>query len=122
MKHENITEKIIGVFYKIYSVLGYGFLEKVYENAMKIEFEKLGLKYVNQYPIKVIYENQEIGNYIADFLIEDKIIIEIKALKELSQSDENQLLNYLTATDKEVGLLFNFGKKSQIRRKMYDNL
>ncbi len=122
MKHEEITERIIGVFYKVYSVLGYGFLEKVYERAMAIEFEKLGMKCVSQYPVKVFYDGCVVGDYIADFIVEDKVIVEIKAIRELSQADENQLLNYLAATDKEVGLLFNFGKKAQVKRKMYDNI
>jgi len=121
MKYEEITDKVIKVFYKVYNTLGYGFLEKVYERAMIIEFKKIGLQYSNQYPVKVYYEEEIIGDYIADFIVEDKIIVEIKAIKALSRQDENQLLNYLTSTDKEVGLLLNYGKIPKIKRKVYDN-
>tara|TARA_B100000315_G_C14290084_1_gene456981 strand:- start:176 stop:598 length:423 start_codon:yes stop_codon:yes gene_type:complete len=121
MKYEDVTEKIIKVFYKIYNTLGYGFLEKVYEKAMIIELNKLRMKFINQCPLKVFYEKEVIGDYIADFIIEDKIIIEIKAIKQLSKEDESQLLNYLTATSYEVGLLLNYGVKPEIKRKVYDN-
>ena len=102
MKHEGITEKIISAFYEVYNVLGYGFLEKVYENALMIEFEKIGLKYVNQYPIKVFYRGKIIGDYVADFVVEGKVIVEVKANCGLGDSDGKQLLNYLRATDKDV--------------------
>ena len=121
MKYEDLTEKILNVFYKVYNTLGYGFLEKVYENAMIVEFNKSGLKFGNQYPINVSYEGEIVGEYIADFVVEDNVIVEIKAIKQLSQADENQLLNYLTATDMEVGLLLNYGEKPEIKRKVYDN-
>lgn len=121
MKYEVLTEQVIKVFYKVYNVLGYGFLEKVYEKAMIIEFEKSGLGYRNQYPIKIYYEEKIIGDYIADFVIEDKVIVEIKAIKKLTTADENQLLNYLTATRLEVGLLLNYGAKPEMKRKIYDN-
>ncbi len=121
MKYEDITEKIISAFYEVYNVLGYGFLEKVYENALMIEFEKVGLKYVNQYPIKIFYKGKIVGDYVADFVVEGKVIVEVKANKILSSSDENQLLNYLTSTDKEVGLVLNFGEKAEVKRKVYDN-
>lgn len=121
MKYEDITEKIISAFYEVYNVLGYGFLEKVYENALMIEFEKVGLKYVNQYPIKIFYKGKIVGDYVADFVVEGKVIVEVKALWVMSFSDENQLLNYLTSTDKEVGLVLNFGEKAEVKRKVYDN-
>ncbi len=121
MKHEEITDKVIKIFYKVYNTLGYGFLEKVYEKAMIIEFNKMDLKYENQYPIKVYYEGNIIGDYIADFIIEDVIIIEIKAIRELLDQNINQLLNYLTSTDKEVGLLLNYGKQPEVKRKIYNN-
>jgi GxxExxY protein len=85
MKYKEVTDRIIKVFYKVYNILGYGFLEKVYERAMITEFNRIGLKYRNQYPINVYYEGEIIGDYIADFIIEDKIIVEIKAIKELSE-------------------------------------
>ena len=103
------------------NTLGYGFLEKVYERAMIIEFNKIGVKYINQCAVKIYYEGEIVGDYIADFIIEEKIIVEIKAIKALSKQDENQLLNYLTSTDKEVGLLLNYGVKPEVKRKVYDN-
>ncbi|MBI5025462.1 MAG: GxxExxY protein [Nitrospirae bacterium] len=121
MKHEEITDKVINVFYKVYNALGYGFLEKVYKNAMIKEFNKQNIRFINHCPIEVYYEGEVIGDYIADFIVEDKVIVEIKAIKQLSKSDENQLLNYLTATDREVGLLLNYGEKPEIKRKIYDN-
>jgi len=116
MEDNEITGKIIGVFYDVYNRLGSGFLEKVYENAMKIEFKKNGLKFKSQYPIKVFYDNNIVGDYIADFLIEDKIIVEIKAKKEYSDIDCAQIINYLVSTKKKIGLLFNYGVRPQKKR------
>jgi len=121
MKYKNVTEEIIKIFFKVYNTLGYGFLENVYENAMKDEFEMCGILYENQKPIKVLYNDKIVGDYIADFVIENKIIVELKAVKELAKEHESQLINYLTATNKEVGLLLNFGKNAEIKRKVYDN-
>lgn len=121
MIHEEITRKIIAAFYKVYDTLGYGFLERVYENAMVIELNKNGLKNINQFPIKVFYGGQVVGNYIADVIVENKIIIEIKAINGLSNKDGKQLLNYLRATDKEIGLVLNFGNKPEIKRKIFEN-
>jgi GxxExxY protein len=118
---EDITSEVIKIFYKVYNILGYGFLEKVYGNAMMIEFRRAGIKFVNQFPVMVFYKGEVVGDYVADFLVEEKVIVEIKAIRELSLVDENQLLNYLTSTDKEVGLLLNFGEKAEIKRKVYDN-
>jgi len=120
-KHKELTEKIIGLFYKIYNKLGYGFLEKVYENAMMIEFRKAGINAQAQAPIVVKYDNEVIGEYTADILVENKVIIEIKAAKLLMAENEAQLLNYLKATDKEIGLLINFGPKSEVKRRAFDN-
>jgi len=121
MKYEDLTEKIIKAFYRVYNVIGYGFLEKSYEKAMIKEFNKSGLEFSNQSPIKVYYEEEIIGDYVADFIVEDKVLVEIKAIKQLTIVDENQLLNYLTATKLEVGLLLNYGMKPEIKRKIYDN-
>ena len=120
-KYQELTEKIIEIFYRVYNKLGYGFLEKVYENAMMIEFRKEGIHAVSQFAIKVFYENQIIGEYYADLLVDDKVIVEIKAAKWLAEENEAQLLNYLKATDIEVGLLLNFGPKPEIKRKAFDN-
>ena len=121
IKYKELTEKIIGLFYKVYNKLGYGFLEKVYENAMMIEFKKEGIPAVAQFPIKVLYEEESVGEYYADILVATKVIVEIKATRNLALENEAQLLNYLKATDIEVGLLLNFGPKPQIKRKAFDN-
>ena len=105
---KELSYEIIGIAMKIYNDLGYGFLEKVYENALKNELEKLGLKVKQQHPIKVIYNDKIIGDYIADLLIEDKLIIELKTIEKLSKVHEAQILNYLKATKLKVGLLINF--------------
>jgi GxxExxY protein len=116
-----LTEEIIRVFYTVYNKLGYGFLEKVYENAMMIEFARAGLPATAQSPISVIYDGNVIGEYFADILVDDKVILELKAAKSLGPENEAQLLNYLKATDKEVGLLLNFGPRPEIKRKVFDN-
>ena len=121
MKHQELTEKIIKIYYKVYNTLGYGFLEKIYENAMMIEFRKTALPAVSQSPIKVVYGDEIIGEYFADILVDGKIIIEIKAVKNLIVDHEAQILNYLKATNNEVGLLLNFGPKPEIKRKVFDN-
>lgn len=121
MKHEELTNKIIRAFYHVYNTLGYGFLEKVYENAMAIELRKMGLKVVQQARILVYYEGEEVGDHSADLLVEDVVFVELKAARVLEESHEAQLLNYLKATVIEVGLLFNFGPKPQFKRKVYDN-
>jgi GxxExxY protein len=121
LKYRELTEKIIKIFYKVYNKLGYGFLEKVYENAMMIEFRKEGIPIASQAPIKVFYENEMIGEYFADILVDNKVIVEIKAAKNLAVENEAQLLNYLKATNVEVGLLLNFGPKPEVKRKVYDD-
>ena len=120
-KYKELTEEIIKVFYKVYNQLGYGFLEKVYENAMMIEFRKNDIYAIPQAPIKVLYEEEIVGEYYTDIMVGNKVIIEIKAAKKLSEDNEAQLLNYLKATDIEVGLLLNFGPKPQVKRKAFDN-
>ena len=120
--HQEITDKILKAFYAVYNVLGYGFLEKVYGNALYIELTKMGLKIVKQQHIKVYYDDQEVGEYFADLLVEDLVIIELKAAEGIVEEHEHQLLNYLKATDKEVGLLLNFGKKPQFKRKIFQNI
>jgi len=121
MKYKELSEEIIRIFYKVYNKLGYGFLEKVYENAMMIDFRKSGITAASQSPIKVTYEDETVGEYFADILVGDKIIVEIKAAKSLTEDHHAQLLNYLKATDKEVGLLLNFGPNPEIKRKVFDN-
>jgi GxxExxY protein len=120
-KYIELTEKIINIFYKVYNRLGYGFLEKVYENALMIEFKKEGIPAVSQSAIKVLYEGEIIGEYYADILVANKVIVEIKATKRLIGEHEAQLLNYLKATNIEIGLLLNFGTKPEFKRKAFDN-
>lgn len=119
--HKDITSKIIEAFYKVYNTLGYGFLEKVYENAMRIELNKSGLTTDQQKNIKVYYESQQVGDYYADLLVKDIVIVELKAAESICEEHETQLLNYLKATNIEVGLLLNFGKKAEIKRKIFLN-
>ena len=120
-KLKALTETIIRIYYRVYNKLGYGFLEKVYESAMMIELRKEGIPALSQSPIKVIYEEEVVGEYYADILVDDKVIVEIKATRALALEHEAQLLNYLKATDIEVGLLLNFGPKPEIKRKVFDN-
>lgn len=119
--HSDLTDKIIKCFYKVYNTLGYGFLEKVYEKALCIELDKLGLEIKQQHPISVYYENQLIGEYYADIVVDDKVIIELKAIESLKDVHGNQLLNYLKATEIEIGLLLNFGIRPEVKRKIFTN-
>ena len=121
MLNKEITNKIIGAFYKVYNTLGYGFLEKVYENALKIELRKLNLKVDQQKNIKVVYEGFEVGDYYADLIVENLVIVELKAAEAICEQHEAQLLNYLKATDIEVRLLLNFGKEAKFVRKVFSN-
>ncbi len=118
--HEDLTKKIIGAFYTVYNQLGFGFLESVYEKAMMIELEKQGLKCERQQSIPVYYDEVAIGKYYADIVVEDTIILELKACP-LVKEHGLQLYNYLKATDIEVGLLMSFGKKPVIDRKLFTN-
>jgi len=121
MKHEEITEQIIKAFYKVYNTLGYGFLEKVYLNALLIELTEMGFNVEINKRIYVYYKERVVGDYISDMIVEDIVICELKANESLSEENESQLINYLKATEIEVGLLLNFGKRPEIRRKIYDN-
>ncbi len=120
-KHAELTEKIIAAFYKVYNTLGYGFLEKVYENALVIELRKQALEVVAQAPITVFYDDTVVGEYFADLLVAKAVIVELKAAKDLAEEHEAQLLNYLKATPHEVGLLLNFGPQPQFKRKAFEN-
>ena len=119
--HEELTSKIIAGFYNVYNGLGYGFLERVYENSLMIELEEMGLKAIKQKPITVFYKNRNVGDYFADILVEGKVIIEIKTVSNLITDHELQLQNYLKATDVEVGLLINFGPEPKVMRKIFEN-
>ena len=115
------TEIIIHSFYKVYNTLGYGFLEKVYENSLFLELQKNNLMVKQQYPINVFYDDKVVGEYFADLLVNDKIILELKTAKKISQENEFQLINYLKATGFEIGLLLNFGEKAEFVRKIFTN-
>ena len=123
LKHSEITDKILHAFFKVvYPALGYGFLEKVYENALVIALTTMGLKIQQQVKIVISFQDQIVGEYCADLVVEDVVIVELKAASQLLADHEAQLLNYLRATPYEVGLLLNFGPKPQFVRKAFDNL
>ena len=117
MEMNKLTEIIIGCAYSVHRELGSGFLEKVYENALLLELEDAGLSVRQQTPIPVHYKGRMVGEYYADLIVEERIIIEIKAVQNLAKEHEVQLVHYLTATDTEDGLLINFGASVQVKRK-----
>ncbi|WP_310377594.1 GxxExxY protein [Flavobacterium sp.] len=119
--HEELTNAIIKTFYEVYNELGYGFLEKVYQNSLYLELKNKGYKVEAQKKISVYYKETEVGEYYADLLVEDLIILELKAAECIVKDFENQILNYLRGTDCEVGLLLNFGKKPEFKRKIFEN-
>jgi len=119
--HQNLTKKIIEVFYEVYSELGYGFLEKVYENAMVIALKSKNINCQRQKKINVVFRGENVGEYYSDLIVNDSVIVELKACEILVSEHEYQLINYLRATEIEVGLLMNFGKKPEIRRKIFTN-
>lgn len=121
MLYSDKTEKIIQAFYKVYNKLGFGFLEKVYQNAILIELRKIGFDCKSEYPITVFYDVFEVGYYKADILVDNCIIIEVKASEGLTEEYEFQLINYLKATELEIGLLLNFGNNPEFRRKIFTN-
>jgi GxxExxY protein len=119
--HADVTGSLIEAFYTVYRDLGYGFIERVYENAMAIAARALGLVIQQQLPIRVHYLGTVVGKYSADLVANNLVIVELKAAKELMKAHEAQLLNYLKATRYEVGLLVNFGPRPQHKRKVYEN-
>jgi GxxExxY protein len=121
MKNEELSQKVIGVFYDVYNELGHGFLESVYENAMVIALRSKGFGVEQQYAVPVWFRGNRVGSFCADLVIERTIIVELKAVRSIDPSHEAQLLNYLRATDIEIGLLLNFGVKPEIKRRIFDN-
>jgi len=119
MLHADLTEFIVKSFYRVYNTLGYGFLERVYENALSFELEKNGLRVKTQENIKVYYEGREVGDYYADLLVNGIVIVELKAAESLRQEHSAQLINYCKATGIEVGLLLNFGKSPEVKRILF---
>ena len=120
-QHTDLTNKIIKAFYEVYNELGYGFLENTYENAMVVALRALGLKVQQQAPVDVYFRGVVVGQYKLDLIVNDLIVVELKAAKSLNADHEAQLLNYLKATHYEVGLLLNFGVSPEIKRKAFSN-
>ena len=120
-KHKDITDKIIRVFYEVYNELGHGFLESVYERSLEIALNSLDLKVSRQIQIPVWFRGKPVGDFTADMLIENSVLLELKAARALDTSHQAQLLNYLRATEIEVGLLLNFGLKPEFKRLIFDN-
>ncbi len=119
MEHEKLTETIIGCAYRVYRKLGYGFLESVYEKSLLIELQKAGLNAEFQIPINVMYDEQCVGSFFADIIVEGTIILELKSVSKIITAHEVQLVNYLTATDKPVGLILNFAEHGvEVKRKV----
>lgn len=122
MLHEELTNQVIKSYYKVYNKLGYGFLEKVYQNALAIELQKSGLTTEKQKPISVYYEEEKVGDYFADLIVNQTVILELKAGEGMIiEEHEAQLTNYLRATDIEVGLVLFFGKTPMLKRKIFEN-
>ena len=119
MEYSEITEKIIACAYKVYNKMGYGYLESVYEKCMLIELAKIGLNVESQKPLKVIYEGQVVGDFVADIVVNDTVIVELKSVSKIVKAHEIQLVNYLVTTNKPVGLILNFAKdKVEVKRKV----
>lgn len=119
MEHQGITEQIIGCAYKVYNTLGAGFLESVYHKALLIEFQKAGLRTDSECPLNVFYEDENVGQFFADIIVEEKVVLELKAIRAIVTAHEIQLVNYLAATGIQVGLLINFGEERiEIKRKV----
>jgi len=119
LKHKELSEKIIAAAYNVHKELGHGFLEKVYKNALAVELEEAGLRYTLEAPLQVTYHGRIIGDYFVDIIVDDKIIVEIKAVSKIEPVHEVQLVNYLKATGINVGLLINFGDSVEIKRRIY---
>ncbi len=120
-KHVDLTENIISAALTVFKTLGAGFLEKVYENAVRIQLEEMGLKVDQQKKIEVFYHGKVVGTFFADLVIEGKVIVELKATEQIVPAFEAQLVNYLNSSEYEVGLLLNFGRKLTFKRKISSN-
>src|SRR3990170_8679394 len=119
LKHEELSKKIIAAAYVVHNELGYGFLEKVYKNALAVELEDAGIKCNAEVPLKVSYRGIIVGDYVADLVVDNKIIVEVKAVKKLDSVHEVQLVNYLKATGLNVGLLINFAESVKVKRRIF---
>jgi hypothetical protein len=119
MEYKEITEKIIGCAFHVYNTMGFGFFESVYEKCMMIELSRTGLEFESQKPIKVYYDDKIVGDYIVDIFVNNVIIVELKSVRKIVKAHEIQLVNYLTATRKPIGLIINFGEeKVEVKRKV----
>lgn len=119
LKHQELSKKIIAAAYAVHKELGYGFVEKVYKNALAIELQEAGIKCDTEVPLKVLYHEQVVGDYYADIVVDDKIVVEVKAVSEISAAHEVQLVNYLKATRFNVRLLINFGQSVKVKRRIF---
>jgi len=119
--HQDLTDVIIKTFYEVYNELGHGFLERVYQNSLYLELKNKGFKVEAQKKIEVYYKRIEVGQYYADLIVDDLVILELKAADCIVAAFENQILNYLKGTNCEVGLLLNFGTKPEFKRKIFEN-
>lgn len=121
MLHKELTGAILKLYYEVYNELGYGFLERVYQNALFYELKANGFKVEAQKRISVYYKNMVIGDYFADLIVNDSVILELKAVESLAKEHHYQIINYLRGTECEVGLVLNFGRKAQFMRRVYEN-
>lgn len=121
LKHSELTDIILKCFYDVYNELGNGFLEAVYQNALGMLLQENGLTIRMQHDLPVFFRGKHVGNYAADIIVDDKVILELKACRCLEPTHEAQLLHYLRATEIEVGLLLNFGNKPEFKRLVFDN-
>jgi len=119
-KHSELTDAILNAFYLVYNTLGYGFLEKVYKNALAHELRKRGYQVAQEAAISIHYDDILVGEYYADLLVNQLVILELKAVETIAPEHEAQVLNYLKATEIEIGLILNFGPQPQVRRKIYE--
>ena len=121
MEYQDLTEKIIGCAYRVYNKMGFGFVESVYEKCLLIELHKSDLEAASQKPITVFYENEIVGEFVADIIVNDTIMLELKSVRRIIKAHEVQLVNYLVATGKPIGLILNFGeRKVEVKRKVKD--
>lgn len=121
MKHEELTQRIIGVFYTVYHDLGHGFLESIYQKAFTVLLKEQGFTFQEQMPIRIAYRGVDLGEFRADLVVDSMVLVELKAVQMLDSAHEKQVLNHLKATNIEVGLLCNFGPRPQVRRLVLDN-
>lgn len=121
LQHHELTDVILGTFYEVYNELGFGFLESVYENALVIALRAKGFVTRQQFPIPVLFRGQIVGNFTSDVLVAETVLLELKAARAIDESHKSQLLNYLKATEIEIGLLLNFGHRPEFKRLAFDN-